>query len=96
VRDTVAGRRVAAYREEQLRDLLERVREGFVLCDLGQIDVVELDELIARYRHAALLLRRFCGSEDLEWECAERDLAFLRERGEAPDWWGAAGLVADR
>jgi hypothetical protein len=44
---------IGAYHEEQLRGLLEHVREGFARLDRGEIDAFELDELIHRYKRSA-------------------------------------------
>jgi hypothetical protein len=43
--------------EGRLRDLLERVREGFSRLDAGEIDAFELDDLIGRYERSAQELR---------------------------------------
>ena len=80
---------IGAYHEEQLRGLLERVRDGFRRLDEGEIDAFELDELIHRYKRSARELWKFCGSSGGEWEHAARMLAFLREQGQEPDWWEA-------
>jgi hypothetical protein len=80
---------IAAYHEEQLGLLLERVRDGFVRLDAGEIDVFELDELIHHYKRSAVELWKFCGSSGGAWVRAARTLAFLREKGDAPDWWEA-------
>lgn len=81
---------VADYHREQLRGLLERVREGFADLDAGRLDEFELDELIHRYKRAAADLWSFCGSSGGQWLQAARSLAHLRERGEEPDWWEAS------
>ena len=81
--------RLRAYEEQHLRDLLERVREGFAMLDAGHLDTFELDALIVRYTNAAEQLRRFCGSTSAERSHAVRRLASLRQRGEEPDWWEA-------
>jgi hypothetical protein len=97
-RETVTGERarrraaravIGAYHEEQLRGLLEHVREGFARLDGGEIDAFELDELIHRYKRSARELWKFCGSSGSGWERAVRMLEFLRESGEEPDWWSA-------
>jgi PAS domain-containing protein len=80
---------IAAYHEEQLRTLLERVREGFARLDAGEIDAFELDDLIHEYKRAARELWKFCGSSGSEWERAASSLAFWREEGEEPNWWEA-------
>lgn len=81
---------VGEYHEQQLRELLERVREGFARLDRGEIDPFELDDLIHRYKRAAQKLWSFCGSSGADWERAANALAFMRENGESHDWWDAA------
>ena len=78
---------VAAYHQEQLRALLERVRDGFMQLDSGEIDELDLDELIHCYKRAAADLWKFCGSTGGQWLQAASTLSYLRERGEEPDWW---------
>ncbi|MDA8358801.1 MAG: hypothetical protein M0Z95_21465 [Actinomycetota bacterium] len=80
---------IAAYHEEQLGLLLERVREGFVRLDAGEINVFELDELIHHYKRSAAELWRFCGSSGGGWVRAARTVEFLHDEGDKPDWWGA-------
>jgi hypothetical protein len=84
-----ARRTIGAYHEEQLRLLLERVRDGFNRLDAGEIDVLELDDLIHRYKKSARELWKFCGSSGSDWLHAARALEFRREQGEEPDWWAA-------
>ena len=82
---------VAAYHQEELRRLLEHVREGFTRLDAGEIDVFELDELIHRYKRAATKLWSFCGTSGGQWLRAANDLAYMRESGEPTrDWWQEA------
>jgi hypothetical protein len=78
---------VSKYHQEQLRDLLEHLREGFGLLDSGEIDEFELDELVHRYKQAAKQLWLFCGSSDGERLQAVSALASMRARGEERDWW---------
>jgi len=80
---------IETYREHELRELLERVREGFAMLDAGEIDAFALDELIARYRNGALALHEFCDSHSLQPQRAASTLAALREQGAQPDWWRA-------
>jgi hypothetical protein len=85
-----ARRTIAAYHEEQLGLLLERVREGFSRLDAGEIDAFELDELIHRYKRSARELWKFCGQSGSQWLTAARTIEYLTERGEElPDWWAA-------
>ena len=89
-RRRAARQAIGAYHEEQVGLLLERVREGFVRLDAGEIDVFELDDLIHRYKRSARELWKFCGSSGSEWLTAARTLEYLQERGEElPDWWEA-------
>lgn len=78
---------IGAYHREQLRGLLERVREGFEQLDSGEIDEFELDDLIHRYKRSAAELWKFCGSSGGESVRAASTLRFLRERHDEPDWW---------
>ena len=84
-----ARKTIAAYHEEQLRALLEHVREGFARLDAGEIDAFELDDVIHHYKRSARELWKFCGSSGSEWERAASALALWREEGEEPDWWEA-------
>jgi len=89
VRRRAARELIGVYHDEQLRGLLEHVREGFARLDRGEIDAFELDELIHRYKRSARELWKFCGSSGSGWERAVKMLAFLRENDEDPDWWSA-------
>jgi hypothetical protein len=51
---------VAAYHESELGRLIERVREGLARYDAGEIDALELDDLIHRYKRATQKLWSFC------------------------------------
>lgn len=72
---------IAAYHEEQLGLLLERVKEGFVRLDAGEINVFELDELIHHYKRSAAELWKFCGSSGGGWVRAPADAGVLARRG---------------
>lgn len=78
---------VGAYHEEQLRLLLEQVRDGFRALDADEIAAADLHELIEQYRRAARELEKFCGSSGSAWEGAARVLAGLEATGEQVDWW---------
>lgn len=91
-RGSEAARRAAfeligAYHKEQLRVLLDHVREGLHRLDSGDIDEFELDELIYHYKRSAAELWKFCESTGSRVEQAASTLSYLRERGEEPDWW---------
>lgn len=91
-RGSKAARRAAfeligSYHKEQLRVLLEYVQEGVARLDAGDIDEFELDDLIYHYKRAAAELWKFCESSGSRVEQAADTLAYLRERGEEPDWW---------
>ena len=87
---------IAAYPQEQLRALLDRVRGGFVQLDRGEIDEFDLDDLIHRYKRAAADLWKFCGSAGGQWRQAANTLTYLREQGQEPDWWATSAQHRDR
>ena len=89
-RRRAARKMISEYHEEQLRVLLEHIRDGFDKLDGGELDPFELDELIHRYKRSAQKLWTFCGSSGSGWERAALRLEWLREQGEEePDWWAA-------
>jgi hypothetical protein len=89
-RRRAARKMIGEYHEEQLRLLLEHVREGFNQLEAGELDPFELDELIHHYKRSAQKLWSFCGSSGSGWERAALSLEWLREQGEEePDWWAA-------
>ncbi len=63
-RRRAAREEIARYHKEQLRRLLERVREGLSRMDAGEIDPFELDDLVHRYKRSAQKLWSFCGQTD--------------------------------
>ena len=87
---------IAAYHQDQLRVLLEHVRDGFSRFDSGAIDEFELDDLIHRYKRAAREPWRFRGSTEGQWLQAANSLTYLREQGEEPDWWARSAPRRDR
>ncbi len=89
-RRRAARKMIDEYHDQQLRLLLDHVRDGFTQLDAGEIDPFELDELIHRYKRSAQKLWSFCGSSGSGWERAALHLEWLREQGEdQPDWWAA-------
>jgi hypothetical protein len=89
-RRRAARKMIGEYHEQQLRLLLEHVRDGFDQLDAGELDPFELDELIHRYQRSAQKLWSFCGSSGSGWERAALTLEWLHEQGEEePDWWAA-------
>ena len=82
-----ARKLVGEYHERELRALLERVREGFARLDAGEIDAVELDELIHRYKRSAKELWKFCNLN--RPETAAWLLEDARAQGDEVDWWAA-------
>lgn len=87
---------IATYHQQQLRALLERVRDGFAQLDAGEINEFELDDLIHRYKRAAAELWKFCGSTGGQWLQAASALTYLREQGDEPDWWAKSVPRPDR
>jgi hypothetical protein len=66
--------------------------------NLGEIDVLELDELIHRYKRSPARLWNFSGSGDGQWLPAAGNLEYLQELGEEPGWRerGASGRDRSR
>lgn len=92
-RRRAAREMVGRYHEEQLRLLLEHVREGFEQLDRGEIDPFDLDDLIHRYKRSAQKLWSFCGSSGSGWEHTALALECWREQREPePDWWETGQL----
>lgn len=102
---------MAAYHLEQLRALLEHVREGFVRLDAGEIDEFELDDLVYRYKRAAKHLARRCrrpgrAQPAAVWVFCEPSgsrslqtataLAFMRGRAVERDWWAESASPRDQ
>jgi hypothetical protein len=93
--DDRAERRMAVetigrYHEEQLRLLLEHVRDALARMDAGELDAFEVDELIHRYKRSTRELWKFCGQTERDMRFAARTLDYWREHGEQPkDWWEA-------
>jgi hypothetical protein len=77
---------VASYHQEQLRALLDHVRQGFAHLDAAEIDEFELDDIIHHYKRSATELWKFCGSTGSRLEQAAGTLAYLRQEGREPDW----------
>jgi hypothetical protein len=50
---------IGEYHEQQLRLLLDHVRDGFARMDGGEIDPFDLDELIHHYKRSAQKLWSF-------------------------------------
>ena len=87
-RRRAARQTIGEYHEQQLRLLLDRVRDGFAKMDAGEIDPFGLDELIHHYKRSAQKLWSFCGSGGGAWERAAMLLEREREQGEPDtDWW---------
>jgi hypothetical protein len=72
---------VEAYHQEQLRALLEHVRDGFARLDVGEIDEFELDDLIHRFKRATKQLRILCGSTGGQWLQAATALEYIARAG---------------
>jgi hypothetical protein len=81
---------IGRYHDQQLRLLLDHVREGFQKLDRGDIDPFDLDELIHHYKRSAQKLWSFCGSSGSAWEQAAITVQWWHEHGEdGSDWWAA-------
>ena len=64
-RRRAARKVIAAYHDQELRLLLDHVRDGFARMDAGEIEPLGLDELIDHYRRAGEAPPKFCGFERL-------------------------------
>ncbi|MBV9338365.1 MAG: hypothetical protein JO243_20960, partial [Solirubrobacterales bacterium] len=69
-RRRAARQMIGECHEEQLRLLLDHVRDGVAKMDAGEIDPFDLDELIHHYTRSARELWSFCGSSGGGWERA--------------------------
>ncbi len=87
---------VGAYHQEQLRALLEHVRDGFAKLDADEVDEFELDYLILRYKRAAKQLWMFCGSPSSHQLHAATAIAQMRDRSEERDWWAESARRGDQ
>ena len=75
-RETVAG-----YHEDQLGELIRRVKVATERFQAGEIDAFEVDEVIFQYSRAAKELWKFCNMGPVE-------IAARTVRDEPPgDWW---------
>ena len=72
---------VAAYHEEQLGELVRRVKPALERFEAGEVAAFEVDEVIFQYSRAAKELWKFCNMGHLE-------IAARIIRDEPPgDWW---------
>jgi len=72
---------VAAYHEEQLGELVRRVKLAVERFQAGEVDAFEVDEVIFQYSRAAKELWKFCNMGHVE-------IAARIVRDEPPgDWW---------
>jgi hypothetical protein len=72
---------VAAYHEEELRELIHRVQHAIERLRAGEIDAFEADEAIFQYSRAAKELWKFCNLGRVELTAR----VVLEER--PGDWW---------
>lgn len=59
--------------------------------DAGEIDVLELDDLIRHYKRATQKLWSFCVGAGGHVDMAARTLEWLRQEGELPELVGEGG-----
>ena len=72
---------VAAYHEEQLGELVRRVKPALERFEAGEVAAFEVDEVIFQYSRAAKELWKFCNMGHVE-------IAARIVRDEPPgDWW---------
>jgi hypothetical protein len=84
-----ARERMVWYHDEQARLLVGRLTEVLSAYQREEIDVFEMDDLVARYGRARRALDRFCWTTGGGHVIA----ASLLDAGEVDDWWEGA---ADR
>jgi hypothetical protein len=91
-RRRAARQMIGDYHEQQLRLLLDHVRDGFAQMDAGEIDPFDLDELIHHYKRSARELWSFCGSSGGAWERAALMLEWEREQGDPRRTGGSSAV----
>ena len=76
-----AREKVAAYHEEQLGRLVQRLAEAIDLHRAAELDAFGVDEIVFQYSRAAKELWKFCNLGNIE--------IAARVIGEHPpsDWW---------
>ena len=79
---------VAAYHEEQLGELVRRVKLAIERFQAGEIDAFEVDEVIFQYSRAAKELWKFCNMGHVE---SPRESSGMNR----PATGGIAGRVGD-
>lgn len=80
--------KLAAYHQEQLSRLQDRVRSALAECEAGRMDAFDVDSVIRHYTLAAKQLWSFCAGESNEKIAyALRVLEFSQEQGVEQDWW---------
>lgn len=84
-----ARARVAAYHEQELSALIERLRAGLARLDAGEIDVFDFDDLVHRYKRSAQKLFSFCTGGGADIRRAAGTLELAEAEGEPLDWWEA-------
>jgi hypothetical protein len=82
-----ARQRVAAYHEEELTTLVQRVAEAVDRHRAGELDAFEVDEVLFRYQRAARQLWTFCQSTGSQAQLTAQVIQRMAEDGEAIDWW---------
>ena len=80
---------VSSYHEQEMRKLLEHVREALARCDAGEIDAFEVDSVIHRYKQCARRLWNFCTVGGSQLERLANEIERMQAEGESIDWWGA-------
>jgi len=76
-----AQKRVAAYHEAGLGELVRHVGEAIDAFRAGKLDAFEVDQVLFQYSRAAKELWKFCNLSDVELA------ASLIDDGAPIDWW---------
>jgi hypothetical protein len=72
---------VAAYHEDRLGELVQRVGEGIDRFRAGELDAFDADQIMFQYSRAAKELWKFCNLVDVEFT------AQLIQERPPTDWW---------
>jgi hypothetical protein len=87
-----ARERVSAYHEAELAKLVDHVEQAIARYRAGEIDAVDVDEVIHRYSKAARELWKFCwsGGGGSHAVFVAGTLELWAVDGDHVDWWQEA------
>ncbi len=76
-----AREKVAAYHEEQLGRLIERLADAIDLHRAAELNAFDVDEVVFQYSRAAKELWKFCNPSNIEIA------AHVIDEHPPTDWW---------